>query len=76
VRPGWAFQSALVLAWRRVGTEEALELLWDQMAYATRYGRASLGEALRLDTRALDRYLSAVVRIIKNESGPPALHNE
>ncbi len=72
---GIAFAAAWVLAWRAVSTEEALELLWRNVAYATRYGRATLTEALLLDQLALEQFLGAVGSIVEKENETTGLNN-
>lgn len=69
-----AYWASWVLAWREHDLEEALALLWKRVAYATRYGRASLGEVLGLDQSHLEQYLRAVVKIVdeENESNSPS----
>lgn len=69
-----AYWASLVLAWKEHDLEEALALLWKRVAYATRYGRASLGEVLGLDQSHLEQYLRAVVAIVneENESNKPS----
>lgn len=64
-----------MLAWRDHDIEEATGLLWSRVAYATRYGRATLGEALGMDQFHLERYLRAVAKIVEQEQdkgGPGA----
>lgn len=70
---GAAYWAGWVLAWREHDAEEALGLLWQRVAYATRYGRATLTEVLRLDQSHLEGYLRAVNKIVEqeNDKGSP-----
>jgi hypothetical protein len=68
---GLAFWASQVIAWRKQGTEVPLELLWKRVAYATRYGRASLTEALQLDEWALIQFCQAVSEIVRDENHSP-----
>lgn len=60
-----------MLAWREHDPEEALDLLWRRVAYATRYGRAGLGEVLQLDQGDLNHYLEALAKIVEGENRQP-----
>jgi hypothetical protein len=63
-----------VLAWREHDLDDAVGLLWKRVAYATRYGRASLTEVLGLDQSHLERFLRALVDLVneENESNRPS----
>ena len=69
-------QIAWQMAWQRVGTTEAVRKLWSRIAYATRYGRIALTEAVRLDQTQLSRYLEALSEIVKSENGPSGLREK
>lgn len=60
------------MAWRRHTEEPGLELLWKRVAFATRYGRAGLEEALSMPQGALQSFLEAVGRIVEEENKRPA----
>lgn len=53
-----------------MGTQEAERLVWKRVAYAGRYGRAGLLEALRLPSDAMDSYLEALAEIVREENRP------
>lgn len=53
-----------------MGTEEAERLVWKRVAYAGRYGRASLTEALSLPEHHLSNYLEALADIVREENRP------
>ncbi len=63
-----AYWAALVLAWRQHDPEEAVHQLWRRVAYATRYGRAGLGEVMGLEQSHLEGFLRAVVSIVEEEN--------
>lgn len=63
-----ALFAATVAAWEDDGPDEALRLIWKRVAYATRYGRAGLGDALKLDCGALQGYLDAVGELVTEEA--------
>lgn len=65
---GIAYWASWVVAWKANDTEAALSLLWRRVAYATRYGRATLGEALNLDPWALGAFCEAVSEIVSQEN--------
>ena len=53
-----------------------MRLLWKRVAYATRYGRATLGEAMSLGQDDLQAFIEAVGEIVKEENqSPGSLHN-
>lgn len=56
------------VTWRKAGTEQGMKKVWDRVAYATRYGNASLTEALHLDQEALQFYIEAVADIVRQEN--------
>lgn len=71
-----AYWAAYVIAWREHGTEDAVGMLWKRVAYATRYGRCGLGEAMGLGQDDLESYIQAVSAIVKEENpGPGSLHD-
>ena len=72
-----AHWAALVLSWREHHTDDAVALLWKRVAYATRYGRAGLEEALCLGQDHLDQYIRALSDLVKDENPQSAssLHN-
>jgi hypothetical protein len=57
------------VAWRKVGTANAIKEIWSEVAHATRYGRATLTEALSLNRHHLGSYLQAVNEIVSAENG-------
>lgn len=57
-----------MIASRKGGTEESLKLIWKRVAYATRYGRAGLHEALTLDQESLQGFLDAVGDLVEQEN--------
>ncbi len=63
-----ALMIARAMAWKGVGTEGAEKLVWKRVAYATRYGKAGLLEALELDQYALQGFLEAVSDIVQEEN--------
>lgn len=63
-----AFQISRCVTWRKAGTTQGLENLWGRVAYATRYGNATMGEALELDQAALQGYIEAVSDIVRKEN--------
>jgi hypothetical protein len=73
VSPSIALYLTLVFCWKRYGVEGRINEIWDMIAYATRYGRATLTEALRLPEQHSNSYLSAIARIIEKENGPSGL---
>lgn len=57
-----------MLAWQQRDPEEVLEQLWKRVAYATRYGRIGLEEAMGLDQHALGAFLQALSEIVADEN--------
>ncbi len=54
-------------AWAQHGPDEAVDRIWDAVAYGTRCGRAGVDELLRLPTEHLADYLDAVSRLVEKE---------
>jgi hypothetical protein len=67
-----ALQFAYCVAWRKVGTAGAIKEIWSEVAHATRYGRATLSEALTMDRYHLSHFLGAVNDIVSAENGAGA----
>lgn len=61
---------ARCVAWEKVGTEEALHRCWKRVAYATRYGKAGLRDALSMCSLSLQDYLEAVSELVQEENRP------
>lgn len=55
-------------AWRRYGTEDHVAGLYKRLAYACRYGRAGLLDAMVCDTVTLQRFCNAVAEIVDEEN--------
>jgi hypothetical protein len=73
---GVAFWCSYVFAWREHHVDEAVAMLWRRVAYATRYGRIGLGEAMALGQDDLQAFISAVSSIVQEENpGPGSLHD-
>lgn len=51
-----------------MGPDAGLEKVWDRVAYATRYGHATMTEVLGIDQWGLQDYLEAVSRIVEQEN--------
>lgn len=64
------------MAWKKYGTEPAIKEIWEAVAHVTRYGRATLNEALRLPPHHMARYLEAISGIIDAENGPAGLREK
>jgi hypothetical protein len=58
------------MAWRKITAEAGLEKLWDRVGYATRYSSATLSEVLNLDQLALQEFIDALSRIVREENKP------
>ena len=71
-----ALQIAWCLAWSKIGTERPLRELWSRIAYATRYGRITLTEAVELDQWQLNRFLVALNELVRQENGPAGSHEK
>jgi hypothetical protein len=68
---------SFVLAWREHHVDDAVALLWKRVAYATRYGRIGLEEAMGLGQEDLQAYIEALGDIVRDENprDPGALQN-
>lgn len=56
------------IAWRKLGTEQGTEQIMKRIAYATRYGGATLTEACHVDQQFLQDFLIAVSDIVREEN--------
>lgn len=63
-----AFMIGKAMAWRKVGTQQGIEKIMKRLAYATRYGGATLTEATDLDQQFLQDFLEAVSDIVREEN--------
>lgn len=63
-----AFAIAQAVSWRKITAEAGLEKVWARVAYATRYGNATLTEVLQLDQLALQEYIEALADIVREEN--------
>lgn len=70
--PSVAFWAAYAVAWQKQGTEDGLRLVWKRVAYATRYGRVGLSEALGLGQDHLQEYIEALGDIVGEENKKPS----
>jgi hypothetical protein len=60
----WAWH--FTMAWKMDASDRISEI-WKRLAFATRYGRAGLGEAMALPIDDLTSYISAVAEIMSEE---------
>ncbi len=56
------------VTWRKAGKQQGIEKVWNRVAYATRYGNATLTEALVLDQRDLQDFIEALSEIVREEN--------
>lgn len=67
--PAVAFQAAIIGAWiKAADQEEMLGKVWRRVAYATRYGKAGLNEALSMPQEDLAWFCQAVGEIVDEEN--------
>jgi hypothetical protein len=63
-----AMMIAKGITWRKAGIQQGVDKVMRRVAYATRYGGATLTEAMGLDQLVLQDFIEAVAEIVREEN--------